>query len=79
MPSTVCPQLTLLLLRSYRYGNFNLLTNEWTDGLIAKLVRDACDDVAHGSTNKKWNCFDGKSNTLSNTLCLPSTNKEIIL
>ncbi len=40
----------------FRYGNFNLNTGEWTDGLIAILVREAVSDT---SDNKKWVNFDG--------------------
>ena len=38
------------------YGSFNLNTGEWTDGLIAILVREA---VSDNSDNKKWVNFDG--------------------
>ncbi|CAD7972922.1 unnamed protein product [Amoebophrya sp. A25] len=38
------------------YGSFNLNTGEWTDGLIAILVREAVSDT---SENKKWVNFDG--------------------
>eukprot|EP00392_Amoebophrya_sp_AT5.2_P005332 g5341.t1 len=38
------------------YGSFNLNTGEWTDGLIAILVREAVSDT---SDNKKWVNFDG--------------------
>ena len=38
------------------YGCFNLNTGEWTDGLVAVLVRDALSDT---SDNKKWVNFDG--------------------
>ena len=38
------------------YGNFNLLTNEWTDGLIAALVRHG---LGITDDTKKWFMFDG--------------------
>ncbi|CAD7935566.1 unnamed protein product [Amoebophrya sp. A120] len=38
------------------YGSFNLNTGEWTDGLIAILVREAVSDT---TDNKKWVNFDG--------------------
>lgn len=38
------------------YGFVNVLTNEWTDGIVAKIIRDA---VADQSDNKKWVLFDG--------------------
>jgi dynein heavy chain len=38
------------------YGSFNMNTGEWTDGLVAILVREA---VMDSSDNKKWVVFDG--------------------
>ncbi|CAE8719394.1 unnamed protein product, partial [Polarella glacialis] len=38
------------------YGSFNANTGEWSDGLVAVLVRDAVSDT---SENKKWVVFDG--------------------
>jgi len=38
------------------YGEFNLMTNEWTDGLIATIVRMG---VAATDTSKKWVICDG--------------------
>merc|ERR1719454_9259 len=38
------------------YGTFNLNTGEWSDGLVAILVREA---VSDSSENKKWVNFDG--------------------
>ena len=43
------------------YGEFNEVTNEWTDGLVALLVREACADT---SDNRKWVLFDGPVDTL---------------
>ena len=43
------------------YGEFNDITNEWTDGLVAQLVRQACQDT---SDNRKWILFDGPVDTL---------------
>jgi len=62
------------------FGYTNLLTNEWTDGIVAKLVRDA---VADKSDAKKWVIFDGpvdagwieNMNTVlddNKMLCLPN-------
>lgn len=41
------------------YGEFNLMTNEWTDGIISTIVREACNAVAAGDQAKKWICCDG--------------------
>jgi dynein heavy chain len=41
------------------YGEFNLLTQEWTDGIISTIVREACNSVATGDNNKKWIWCDG--------------------
>jgi hypothetical protein len=38
------------------YGEYNLLTNEWTDGLGSTLIRGAVNDT---TTDKKWVVFDG--------------------
>ena len=41
------------------YGEFNLMTQEWTDGIISTIVREACNSVANGDNNKKWIWCDG--------------------
>lgn len=62
------------------YGEYNLLTNEWTDGLGSTLIRNA---VADTTLDKKWVVFDGpvdaiwieNMNTVLDdncTLCLPN-------
>jgi dynein heavy chain len=38
------------------YGEYNLLTNEWTDGLASTIIRGA---VADTSLDGKWVVFDG--------------------
>ena len=38
------------------YGNFNQNTGEWSDGLVAFLVREAVSDT---SESKMWVVFDG--------------------
>ena len=67
------------------YGEFNLLTNEWTDGLVPKLVRQCVLD-ANESPNRKWIMFDGpvdavwieNMNTVlddNKTLCLANSER----
>ena len=62
------------------YGEYNLMTNEWTDGLGSTLIRNA---VADQTQDKKWVVFDGpvdaiwieNMNTVLDdncTLCLPN-------
>jgi dynein heavy chain len=43
------------------YGEFNLTTQEWRDGLVATLVREAVKDT---SANRKWIVFDGPVDAL---------------
>lgn len=38
------------------FGSVNVITNEWTDGIVAKIVREA---VADKTPDKKWVVFDG--------------------
>lgn len=38
------------------YGQFDLNTNEWSDGIVAKLFRDCAHDP---SSDRKWIMFDG--------------------
>ena len=67
------------------YGEFNLLTNEWTDGLVPKLVRQCVLDAAE-SDARKWIMFDGpvdavwieNMNTVlddNKTLCLANSER----
>jgi dynein heavy chain len=62
------------------YGNYNLLTNEWTDGLGSTIIRNANTDT---TPDKKFIVFDGpidaiwieNMNTVlddNRTLCLPN-------
>lgn len=38
------------------YGEYNLLTNEWTDGLASSIIRAAVSDT---TLDRKWVVFDG--------------------
>ena len=68
------------------YGEFNLLTGEWKDGIVPKLVRDCVNALNEGSTNRKWIVFDGpvdavwieNMNTVlddNKTLCLANSER----
>ncbi|OQS02753.1 dynein heavy chain, partial [Thraustotheca clavata] len=67
------------------YGEFNLLTSEWTDGLVPKLVRQAVSEAAE-SDARNWVIFDGpvdavwieNMNTVlddNKTLCLSNSER----
>ncbi|XP_029381754.1 dynein heavy chain 2, axonemal [Echeneis naucrates] len=43
------------------YGENNLSTNEWTDGVLSSLMRSACADE---KPDEKWIIFDGPVDTL---------------
>lgn len=43
------------------FGYTNLLTNEWTDGIAAKIIRD---NVSENTDLKKWIVFDGPVDAL---------------
>lgn len=43
------------------YGEFNISTNEWTDGVLSSVMRIACSDA---SKDQKWILFDGPVDTL---------------
>ena len=43
------------------YGEFNISTNEWTDGILSSVMRIACSDE---KKEQKWILFDGPVDTL---------------
>ncbi|XP_069502374.1 dynein axonemal heavy chain 2 [Ambystoma mexicanum] len=43
------------------YGEYDLTTNEWTDGILSSLMRAACADE---KADEKWILFDGPVDTL---------------
>ncbi|KAK5609612.1 Dynein heavy chain 2, axonemal [Crenichthys baileyi] len=43
------------------YGEYDLSTNEWTDGVLSSLMRSACADE---KPEEKWIVFDGPVDTL---------------
>jgi dynein heavy chain, axonemal len=68
------------------YGEFNMMTNEWKDGIVPKLVRDCVNALNEGSINRKWIVFDGpvdavwieNMNTVlddNKTLCLANSER----
>ena len=43
------------------YGEFDLNTNEWTDGVLSSVMRQTCADE---SSSQKWLLFDAPVDTL---------------
>ena len=43
------------------YGEFNINTNEWADGVLSSVMRTACSDE---KKDHKWIIFDGPVDTL---------------
>lgn len=43
------------------FGYVNVLTNEWSDGIVAKTIREAVEDL---SDYRKWIIFDGPVDAL---------------
>jgi dynein heavy chain len=41
--------------------SFDQLTNEWVDGVLARIMRDIC---AEETVDQKWVMFDGPVDTL---------------
>lgn len=67
------------------YGETDMNTNEWTEGIVSKLVKDAVNDADDPKKceQKKWINFDGPVDALwienmntvlddNKTLCLPN-------
>jgi len=57
----VYPINPLALSNDELYGSFDEATHEWSDGVLAKIMRNICKDE---SVNQKWIIMDGPVDTL---------------
>jgi len=57
----VYPINPLALSNDELYGSFDEATHEWSDGVLAKIMRNVCKDE---SANQKWILMDGPVDTL---------------
>ncbi|KAI8923518.1 dynein heavy chain and region D6 of dynein motor-domain-containing protein [Entophlyctis helioformis] len=59
------------------YGEFNINTNEWADGVLSSVMRTACADERK---DQKWIVLDGPVDTLwiESMNCFPATDHEVL-
>ncbi|KAI4898373.1 hypothetical protein NFI96_012388, partial [Prochilodus magdalenae] len=60
-PIRECPLNPKAVSLGELYGEYDLSTNEWTDGILSSLMRAACADE---KPDEKWIVFDGPVDTL---------------
>ena len=47
------------------FGETNIFTAEWKEGIVSKLVKDAVEEMeGHNAHWKRWICFDGPVDAL---------------
>jgi dynein heavy chain len=61
VPVRVLPINPKALSLAELYGEFNITTNEWADGVLSSVMRSACADE---KKDQKWLLFDGPVDTL---------------
>jgi dynein heavy chain, axonemal len=61
VPVKVFPLNPKALSLGELYGEFNIASNEWTDGVLSSVMRQACSDE---KKDQKWILFDGPVDTL---------------